>query len=248
MSLLAFCEVSKRLRDGVREVCVLDGVSFEVCAGETVGVRASRGAGKTTLLRVAGGLEVPDAGEVRWRGRDLAGLRADERARVRRRGGIALACGDWRPGASLRVIEHVARPLYSDGLSMVSAEGCARDALRLVGAPELGHVLTGRLSVVERLRVELARAIARRPALLLFDEPAVLPRPREAQSFYALLHSLPGLLDLSLLIASEDVSALRGAGRVMTLDRGRLYATDSRRNVVGFPQRRGGRGVSAEVR
>jgi lipoprotein-releasing system ATP-binding protein len=247
MSLLAFCGVSKRVKDGMREVCVLDGVSFELYEGETVGVRASRGAGKTTLLRVAAGLEMPDEGEVRWRGRDLVGLGADERARVRRRGGIALASGDWRPSVSLRVIEHVARPLYSEGLRMTSAERCARDALACVGAPELGHVLTGRLSVVERLRVELARAIARRPALLLFDEPAVLAQPKDAQAFCALLHSLPRSLGMALLIASEDVSALRGAGRVMNLDGGRMYATESRRNVVSFPERRGRR-VSAEVR
>jgi hypothetical protein len=54
-----------------------------------------------------------------------------------------------------------------------------------------------------------------------------------------LIHSLPKRLDLSLLIASEEVAALRGAGRVMSLDNGRLYSTDSRRKVISLPQRRG---------
>lgn len=245
-AVLAFQDVTKRFRDGLRKVAVLDGVSFELYEGETVGVLASRGAGKTTLLRVAAGLEAPDEGGVCWRDRDLAGLSADERARARRRGGIALACGDWRAGASRGVIEHVAMPLYSEGLSIVRAEACARRALELVQAPELGYMPTGRLGLAERLRVELARAIVREPALLLIDEPAVLPQPKEARAFYALVHSLPKQLGLSLLIASEEVSALRGAGRVMNLDNGRLYSTDSRRKVISFPERRG-HGMSADA-
>ena len=67
----------------------------------------------------------------------------------------------------------------------------------------------------------------------------MLARPSDARAFYALIHSLPEQLDLSLLIASEEVSALRGAGRVMSLDNGRLHSTDSRRKVISFPQRRG---------
>jgi len=249
MPALAFRDVTKSFLDGLREVAVLDGVSFELYAGETVGVLASRGAGKTTLLRVAAGLEAPDAGEVRWQGRDLAGLGAGERARVRRRGGIALACGDWRAGGSMAVLEHVAMPLYSEGLSMERAEACARRALELVQAPGLGHLATGRLGLAERLRVELARAIVREPALLLVDEPAVLPQASDAQSFYSLVHSLPGRLGLSLLIASEEVSALRGAGRIMNLDGGRMYSTDSRRKVISLPERRGrhGRGMGADA-
>lgn len=239
MTVLAFREVTKRFRDGLREVAVLDGVSFELYAGETVGVLATRGAGKTTLVRVAAGLEAPDAGEVSWRGRDLAGVGADERARVRRHGGIALARGDWRAGDSKVVVEHVAMPLYAEGLGMERAEACAWRALERVQSTGLGYTQTGRLGLAERVRVELARAIVREPALLLVDEPAVLARPSDARAFYALLHSLPKQLDLSLLIASEEVSALRGAGRVMSLDNGRLYSTDSRRKVISFPPRRG---------
>jgi ABC-type methionine transport system ATPase subunit len=238
MTVLAFRDVTKRFRDGLRDIAVLDGVSFELYEGETVGVLASRGAGKTTLLRLAAGLQAPDGGEICWRGRDLAGLSVDERARVRRHDGIALACGDWRAGDSKVVIEHVALPLYSEGLSTMRAEACARRALEVTQAIGLGHVLTSRLGMAERLRVELARAIVREPALLLVDEPAILPRPTEARDLYALMHSLPKQLGLSLLIASEEVAALRGAGRVMNLDNGRLHSTDSRRKVISFPERR----------
>ncbi len=239
MTVLAFRDVTKRFRDGMREVAVLDRVSFELYAGETLGVLASRGAGKTTLLRIAAGLQTPDEGEVCWQGRDLAGMSADERARARRHGGIALARGDWRAGDSMVAVEHVAMPLYSEGLSMRRAEACAWRVLETVQATGLGYTPTGRLGLTERVRVELARAIVREPALLLVDEPAVLPQPRDAQAFHALIHSLPKQLGLSLLIASEEVTALRGAGRVMSLDNGRMHSTDSRRKVISFPERRG---------
>jgi predicted ABC-type transport system involved in lysophospholipase L1 biosynthesis ATPase subunit len=237
MTVLAFRDVTKRFPDGLREIAVLDGISFELYDGETVGVLASRGAGKTTLLRVAAGLDPPDAGEVRWRDRDLVGMSADERARVRRHGGIALACGDWRPAQSRTVIEHVAMPLYSEGLSSQRAEVCALRALETVQSSGLSYLPTGRLGLVERVHVELARAIVREPALLLVDEPAVLPQPSEARAYYSLLHSLPSRLGLSLLIASEEVSALRGASRVLNLDNGRLYSTDSRRKVIRLSER-----------
>jgi ABC-type methionine transport system ATPase subunit len=239
MTVLAFRDVTKRFRDGLREVAVLDEVSFELYMGETLGVLASRGAGKTTLLRLAAGLETPDEGEVCWQGRDLAGCSGDERARVRRHGGIALARGDWRAGDSKVVVEHVAMPLYAEGLGVEPAEACAWRALETVQATGLGYTPTGRLGLAERVRVELARAIVREPALLLVDEPAVLPQPKDARAFHALIHSLPKRLGLTLLIASEEIAALRGAGRVVSLDSGRVHSTDSRRKVISFPERRG---------
>jgi ABC-type methionine transport system ATPase subunit len=245
MTLLEFHKVTKRFRDGLREVAVLDDVSFELFGGETVGVFGSRGTGKTTLLRIMAGLDTPDQGEIHWRGRSVARLNADERARNRRRSGIGLACGDWRAGSSKVVIEHVAMPLYSEGLGTVRAETVAWRALRVMEASEHGNVSTGTLSLAERVRVELARAIVREPALLLVDEPAVLPQPGDARDLLALIYSLPKQLDLSLVVASEDISALRGAERVMHLDNGHLYTTDSRRKVIELAERRRGGSTGA---
>lgn len=244
MSLFALRDVTRRTRDGAREIAVLDGVSLEIDIGETIGVLGARRRGKTTLLRVAAGLEVPEEGEVCWDSHDLARMSEDERARFRRQRGIALASCDWRPVGSTAVLEHIATPLYSDGLRMGRAEVLAHNALERVNATSLAYQKTGRLGVRERVRVELACALAREPRLLLVDEPAVLARPSDAQELYALLHSLPKMLGLALVIASEEVTAVRG-GRVMNLD-GRLYSTDERRRVVQFPDRRAG-GRSARL-
>lgn len=240
MSLLEFRDVSKRFPDGTREICVLERVSFQVEDGETVGLLAARRTGKTTLLSLAAGLERPDAGTILWDGTDMTRLKADERARLRRRGGIALASGDCRLGTSCLVVEHLAMSLYSDGLNMAEAESLACRALEWVQASHLGHQETSRLGLSERLHIELARGLARGPRLLLMDEPAVLPRPEEARAFYSMLHSLPKQLGFALFIASEEVSALRGATRVMSLDNGALHSTESRRKVIAFPDRRAG--------
>src|ERR1700691_4830134 len=243
MTLLAFKDVCKSYRDGLRPRQVLDRVSFEIDAGETIGVLAARLTGKTTLLEVAAGLKLPDSGSVLWEGDDLAKMSRDRRAKYRRRHGIALASCDWRPGASEPVVTHVATPLYSDTLKMGEAERCAHRALERVGASHLGHRTTDRLGVSDRVRVELARALVREPRVLLVAEPAILPRPSEAREFFALLHELPKQLGVALVIASEEVTAVRGSHRVMNLDV-QLYSTDSRRKVVEL---RPGRGARADA-
>jgi ABC-type methionine transport system ATPase subunit len=237
MSLLAFRQVSKRFPDGGREIAVLDRVSFEIEVGETVGLLASRRGGKTTLLKIAAGLTVPSDGKVLWdEDVDLAEMNPDERAHARRLAGIALAQEDWRTERAMPVLTHVALPLYSGrNLNMKQAEQRALRSLELLDASNLAHRSTTELGLVERLLVELARAIVREPRLLLMDEPAVFRQPEDAQAFYELLRSLPGKVGCALLIASEEVSALRGCKPMMSLSDGRLSSTASRPKVIDFP-------------
>jgi ABC-type methionine transport system ATPase subunit len=235
MSLLAFRQVSKRFPDGGSEISVLDRVSFEVELGETVGLLASRRGGKTTLLKVAAGLMAPDEGSVLWDDLELAEMSHDEAARARRHGGIALARGEWQTSRSTSVLQHITMPLYSGDLNMLEADQRALRALELVEASHLGHRETSELGLSERLSVELARAIVREPRLLLVDEPAVFRQPDDARAFYELLRSLPEKVGCALLIASEEVSALRGCKPMMSLSDGRLSSTTSRRKVIDFP-------------
>lgn len=237
MTLLALHEVNKSYRDGLQDLVVLDNVSLEIDAGETIGILASRRIGKTTLLKIAAGMESPDSGAVLWEGHDLSRLSTSKRAKFRRRRGIALALCEWQHVVSLKVAEHVAAPLYSDRLTMGEAERCAYRALELTEAAQLGHRRTNQLSLSERVRVELARALVREPRLLLVDEPAILPRPGEAREFFSLLHSLPERAGLALVVASDEIAAVRGE-RVMNLNR-RLYSTDSRRKVIELHPRDG---------
>jgi len=235
MSLLAFRQVSKRFPDGGSEIALLDRVSFEIEVGETVGLLASRRSGKTTLLKIAAGLMAPDEGSVLWDDRELVQMSHDDTAHARRHDGIALVRGEWQTNRSASVVEHISTPLYSGDLKMIEAEARALRALELVGASHLGHRDTAELGLSERLLVELARAIVREPRLVLVDEPAVFRNPEHARSFYELLRSLPEKIRCALLIASEEVSALRGCRPMMSLSEGRLSSTASRRKVIDFP-------------
>ena len=248
MTLLSLKNVSKRFLDGAREILVLNDVSMEVGTGELVGIYGKRRSGKSTLLNVAAGLEMSDSGTVIFAGQEVSIFPSGELARLRRRHGIALVGGDWRPvGVSQLVLEHVALPLTSDGLTLIEAEAVARPVLNRFGIASRAHESTNRLSVSERIRVELARAVAREPRLLLVDEPAVLSGPSESRELYALLRSLAVESGITVVIASEDSRALDGAHRLMSLDGGNLRSTDSRRQVVPFPQRRRQGGSSSRA-
>jgi ABC-type ATPase involved in cell division len=234
MALLSFENVSKSISDGSRSVPVLADVSFDIDPGEYVGLWGGRRSGKSTLLRLAYGVELPDAGRIAFDGEDMTRMSVNERAHLRRRGGIARALADWSPTTRRRVVDHVALPLISCGLSFNDAEVAARRTLRRVGAEEVQDWSTDRLNLSERIRVELARALVRDPRLLLVDEPARLTSQSEARELYALLRSLGRDRELTVVIASEQSNALEGAPRVLTIGNGRVRSSDSRRKVLPF--------------
>ena len=236
MSLLELKNVGKGFLDGAREVLVLDDVSVEFDAKELIGIYGGRRSGKSTLLQVAAGLELPDRGVVNFRGQDIAKMSYGECAKLRRQHGLAFVSGDWRPDlADEPSIEHVAMPLTNDGMTLAEAEAPARVILSRFEAMRWAHVATDRLSAGERIRVELARAVVCEPAILFVDEPAVLSSPSESRDLYALLHSLAK--EMTVVIASEDMDAISGVDRFMTLDGGKLRTTDSRKRIYDATER-----------
>lgn len=239
MRLLELKTVSKGLWDGAKEIVVLDRVSVEIWQGDVVGILGGRRAGKSTLLRIMAGIETPDSGSVWFEGQDIGKLSVDARARMWRHQGIALVRGNWRPTSSDQaVLEYVALPLTAGGVTLAEAEVMARPVLERVGALAWAHLATDRLSMNERVRVELAHALVREPRLLLVDEPAVLIEPKASREVYALLREVANESKLALVIASEDATPLMGVDRAMSLSDGQLYTTDSRKRVVPFPERR----------
>jgi predicted ABC-type transport system involved in lysophospholipase L1 biosynthesis ATPase subunit len=240
MSLLCLEHVSRLYPDGRGEIAALDDVSLAVEDGDFVGVWGPRRSGKSTLLRVAASAEPCDAGRVCFDGHDLTSMSAGERARLHRFEGIALVSTDWRPVYNKPVVEHVALPLLSDGLSLQEAKGPALVALERTGVSNCSYLPAERLSYVERVRVALARALVRRPRLLLVDEPTVPLGPSEGVELYDLLCSLGGEPGVAVVIASEDVAPLRRARRMFSIDRGRVRSTTPETGkVLPFPGQRG---------
>lgn len=237
--LLSFLNVSKRYANGGREVAVLDRVSLEIEAGASVGIRGARRSGKSTLLRLAAGIALADSGTVCFGGRDIARMAGSERGRLLR-GEIAfMSATDWRATPGESVVDHVATSLGSEGLTMREAR---RRAMRVLDRVEIGAACaeesTTSLSLDERARVMLARALARQPRLLILDEPVLLPNLSERDSFNALLRGAASERDVTLLMASEELGALQGVAVMMSIADGELVSTEPGGVVVPLPGRR----------
>lgn len=238
MALLSFEGVGKRYRRGRSEVVVLDEVWWTVDPGDWIGVWGERRTGKSTLLELAAGIELADSGVVRLDGNDLAGQSRLARARLLRTD-VGLACAPthdlWEATRRKRVVEHVALPLQASGWVGTEAAAAARRMLARVGAAHCAELRTYELSLGERTRVGLARALIREPRLLLVDEPAATPSPGEQDEIHELLFSLARETGLTMIVASEEPAMLRGATRIVSLDNGQLLTTDEPGTVVPFP-------------
>jgi ABC-type glutathione transport system ATPase component len=237
--LITFQDVSKRYPDGGREMLVLDRVSLTIEAGASVGVYGTRRSGKSTLLRLAAGIVLPDSGAVRFEQQDMSRMSAGARGRLLR-GPIAfMSAEDWRAHPGETVIDHVATSLGSEGLTMREARRRAVKILDQLGIGAAGAQETAAsLSLTDRTRAMLARALAREPRLLVLDEPALMPKLGDRDRFYAQLRAAARERQMGLLIASEEMAALQGVGVLVSIADGELCSTEERGTVVPLPRRR----------
>ena len=200
---------------GVRAV---DGVSLELRPGGITGLIGPNGSGKTTVINLLSGLERPDGGWVRLGGRDVTGARADRLARA----GLARSFQAAILPDGAGVLEAVAAARLAVDPDAATAEAHARWALDRLGVGELAGQGCDGLPAALRRRVELARALVRRPAVLLLDEPAAGLTDGEKAELAALLRELAGE-GMAVLLVEHDMGFLLPlAGRVLCLDRGRV--------------------------
>jgi len=141
-------------------------VSFTVAPGELVGIIGPNGAGKSTLFDLVTGFQRPDAGVVRLDGRDVTHRRPDE---ISRRG-VARTFQKLRPFAGMTALENVMVGAFQKTSDVAAAREVARRALSAVGLAERADAHAQGLSTGQRKRLELARALATGPRLLLLDE------------------------------------------------------------------------------
>ena len=164
MALLSVDRLAKSF--GVR---VIDDLSFAVDEGEAVGIVGPNGAGKTTLLNLVAGELQPDEGQITFDGRDITRVRPDLRAKA----GIARTAQIPRPFEGLTVFENVlVGATFGTTAHRREATARAVEALEGAGMVDKANVPAGSLPLLDRKRLELARALATRPKILLLDEIA----------------------------------------------------------------------------
>jgi ABC-type lipoprotein export system ATPase subunit len=218
-TLLALRGIAKSYWRGDTEVRVLADVSLDVGVGEFVAVWGARGAGKTTLLKLAARLESPDRGTVSFDGRDLAGLSASQHAR------LMLESIGWvrrtGPRSDLRMLDYVALPLLAERHRR-EAYARAGEALERVGVREHGGQRWDSLCDGERTLIGIAHGIARKPRLLLVDDPTANLDVLERERVTRLLRSLAEEQAIAVLMTVPDMAAAIYAHRLASLGGGRL--------------------------
>ncbi len=214
----------------------LNRVDFDLEEGQIASIIGPNGAGKTTLFNVLTGLYAPDAGDVRFRGQSLVGRRPDQIAAS----GICRTFQNIRLFSNMTALENVLVGMHARiTLSMPAVLTRSRHfheeegrlwnragaLLEVVGLAAKANDLALNLAYGERRRLELARALASEPTLLLLDEPTAGMTQGEAQSLMALLRRLIGEYHLTILLIEHNMRVVMGVSdRVTVLDYGEKIA------------------------
>lgn len=219
--------LKKQFTDGRRRVTAVDGVSLTLTRGTLAVVSGPSGSGKTTLLSILGGLESPDEGEVEVDGDTLAGKSLHERALIRRtKIAFVFQANNLLP--MLSVYENVTLALGLAGLPPIELHRRARWALEVVGLNAMMHDQPALISSGERQRAAIARAIAKRPAVMLLDEPTAHVDAERASALLLLLSEVCHDHGPAAIVATHDPQAHAVANLSYTLTDGRLSELSGR--------------------
>ncbi len=211
---------------------VLRDVDLQVARGEALGVVGPNGAGKTTLFGVLAGVLPASAGRVRFDGADISAMPAPLRCRL----GIARTHQVPRPFLGMTVFENVwVAAQHGAGLRGARAVGRASDALRRCGLLALANRPAGTLGLMDRKRLELARALATDPVLLLLDEIGGGLTEAELLQLVALVRELHGQGLTIVWIEHVLHALLKGIDRLVCMAGGSVIAQGDPHDVMADP-------------
>ena len=223
-SLLSVNGVTKRFGGVVanREI------SFDVAPGELVGVIGPNGAGKSTLFDVITGFQRPDEGRIALDGRDVTGWRPDQLSQM----GVARTFQKLKPFAGMTVIENVMVGAFQKTSDVRAARDAAQTVLEAVGLGERADVHARGLSTGQRKRLELARALATRPRLLLLDEVTGGVDQATVPGLIRLVRELHAT-GLALIVIEHNMRVIMEISqRVVALQLGRMIADGAPADIL----------------
>jgi branched-chain amino acid transport system ATP-binding protein len=219
--------ISKRF-GGLRAV---DNVEFAVDAGELVSLIGPNGAGKTTLFNLLTGQLAPTSGKVLFEGRDISRLAPDRRARL----GFGRTFQISQTLASMTVLENGMVGAFLHHRSIAAAADRAAEALEMVGLGARAGHRAGNLTLGERRRLEVARALAMDPRIVLLDEVMAGLNQTEVREIIDLVLRL-NRAGLTFLVIEHNLKVVRAfSRRVLVLNRGALLAEGDAEAVLNDP-------------
>lgn len=234
MTLLRLVGVTKRFGGLV----AVNAVTLEIALGEAVGIVGPNGSGKTTLFNVVSGVYRPESGAVLFEERDITRLAPWARARL----GIGRTFQIPRPFSQATVRENVAIGAMfgrlGDRLDVKAALALADEYLALTQFSGRGDAISGSLTPVERKTMEIARALAMKPKLLLLDEALAGLPPRDIDGMVRLLRSVKEREGIAIVAMVEHIMrAVTGfADRVIVMHQGRKFLDAPTREALGDPR------------
>jgi branched-chain amino acid transport system ATP-binding protein len=227
-TLLQVRNVSKSFR-GLR---ALTNVSFEVEENAITALIGPNGAGKTTLFNMAAGVFASDSGQICFNGKSVNGLRPDQVCAL----GVGRTFQIVKPFAALSVLDNVVVGALERSRNVAEARGHAETILEKLGLGAKRDFPAAALTLPDRKRLEVARALATRPRLLLLDEVMAGLRPTECDRMVALLHEINRRDGITILLIEHVMRAVMAlAQKIIVLHHGEVIADGTPDQIVREP-------------
>ncbi|MGI0078571.1 MAG: ABC transporter ATP-binding protein [Nitrososphaerales archaeon] len=211
-------------------------LSFSVLEGEILGLIGPNGAGKTTAFNLVAGIYKPDSGSIKISGKEIAGKKPHEISRF----GISRTFQTAKPFSRMSVVENVAvGGLFGRNhvLSVRKAKAAANDILRYTSLDSKTNALAGSLTLAEQRRLELARALATNPRILMLDEVMAGLNQLEISEELALLRKLNHEKKITLVVIEHVMKTMMElCGRIVVMDQGEKLVEGTPQQVASNPE------------
>jgi putrescine transport system ATP-binding protein len=226
--LVRFENVSRRFGDTLAVDCL----NLDIHPGEFFAMLGPSGCGKTTLLRLLAGFERPDTGRILLEGRDIAATPPHRRP-------VNMMFQSYALFPHLTVAGNIAFGLRQDGMARSAIAARVDEMLALVRLEGMGRRRPDQLSGGQRQRVALARSLAKRPRVLLLDEPmAALDRKLREQTQFELMDLQAKLGTTFVIVTHDQAEAMTVAHRIAVMDRGRIVQAATPAEIYEQPRSR----------
>lgn len=223
--ILNVSNLRKVYKSGAKDLTVLDGITFDIEAGETFSIVGPSGSGKTTLLGLCAGLDHVDEGSIELCGVELNQLNEDELALLRNQK-VGFIFQDFQLLPTLTALENVSVPLELQG--DVNAQKVAKELLDKVGLDNRYDHYPSQLSGGEQQRVALARAFSTTPDILFADEPTGNLDEETGDKVIRLLFELNKEMGTTLVIVTHDLDLAQLTQKVIRLKGGKIISNQTK--------------------